>query len=334
MTLNGAETTTKTDMINTMGFKGFSVDEINQIYLDLITALKKADPKVVMNVANSIWIKKNYPVLEPFITTNQKYYDARIEKLEFDLNALKAINGWVNEKTNTKIPEILDKITGDEIMFLINAIYFKGQWKIQLDKSKTQDESFSLASGGTVTVPMMKVQEQFGYSVQTGFKALKMPYGRGKFGMTILLPEDGKTPDQLMSQLTPSMWAAIENSLKTTVKTDVWLPRFKFNYGCNLEELLSSMGMSIAFTSGQADFSKINTIDDLYITKAIHKTFIEVNEEGTEAAAATLIAIGKTSAGTSEPVFHATKPFLFFITEEDTQAILFVGKVENPLIAN
>ena len=141
MTLNGAETTTKTDMINTMGFKGFSVDEINQIYLDLITALKKADPKVVMNVANSIWIKKNYPVLEPFITTNQKYYDARIEKLEFDLNALKAINGWVNEKTNTKIPEILDKITGDEIMFLINAIYFKGQWKIQLDKSKTQDES-------------------------------------------------------------------------------------------------------------------------------------------------------------------------------------------------
>jgi serpin B len=334
MTLNGAETTTKTDMINTMGFKGFSVDEINQIYLDLITALKKSDPKVVMNVANSIWIKKNYPVLEPFITTNQKYYDARIEKLEFDLNALKAINGWVNEKTNTKIPEILDKITGDEIMFLINAIYFKGQWKIQLDKSKTQDESFSLASGGTVTVPMMKVQEQFGYSVQTGFKALKMPYGRGKFGMTILLPEDGKTPDQLMSQLTPSMWAAIENSLKTTVKTDVWLPRFKFNYGCNLEELLSSMGMSVAFTSGQADFSKINTIDDLYITKAIHKTFIEVNEEGTEAAAATLIAIGKTSAGPSEPVFHATKPFLFFITEEDTNAILFVGKVENPLIVN
>ena len=334
MTLNGAETTTKTDMINTMGFKGFSVDEINQIYLDLITALKKADPKVVMNVANSIWIKKNYPVLEPFITTNQKYYDARIEKLEFDLNALKAINGWVNEKTNTKIPEILDKISGDEIMFLINAIYFKGQWKIQFDKAKTQDESFLLPSGGTVSVPMMKVQEQFGYSVQTGFKALKMPYGRGKFGMTILLPEDGKTPDQLMSQLTPSIWAAIENSLTATVKTDVWLPRFKFNYGCNLEELLSSMGMSVAFTSGQADFSKINTIDDLYITKAIHKTFIEVNEEGTEAAAATLIAIGKTSAGTSEPVFHATKPFLFFITEEDTQAILFVGKVENPLIAN
>ena len=334
MTLNGAETTTKTDMINTMGFNGFNVGEINQIYLDLITALKNADPKVVMNVANSIWIKKNYPVLEPFITTNQKYYDARIEKLEFDLNALKAINGWVNEKTNTKIPEILDKISGDEIMFLINAIYFKGQWKIQFDKAKTQDESFSLTRGGSVSVPMMKVNELFGYSVQTGFKALKMPYGRGKFGMTLLLPEDGKKPDQIMAELTPSTWIALENSLSGTSKTDVWLPRFKFSYGCDLKELLSSMGMSVAFTSGLADFSKINPDDDLFITKAIHKTFIEVNEEGTDAAGATLIAIGKTSAGLSEPVFHATKPFLFFITEEDTHAILFAGKVENPLTSN
>ena len=156
----------------------------------------------------------------------------------------------------------------------------------------------------------------------------------GKFGMTILLPEDGKTPDQIFAQLTPSIWGALENSLATTTKTDVWLPRFKFSYGCDLKELLSSMGMSVAFTSGQADFSKINAIDDLFITKAIHKTFVEVNEEGTEAAAATLIAIGKTSAGLSEPVFHAAKPFLFFITEEDTHAILFVGKVENPLVSN
>jgi len=128
MALNGAETTTKSSIINTLGFSGLSVDEINQIYLDLITALKQADPKVVMNVANSIWIKKNYPVLDPFLTTNQKYYDATVTRLNFDVTGLNTINAWVNEKTNTKIPKILDQISADEVMFLINAIYFNGQW--------------------------------------------------------------------------------------------------------------------------------------------------------------------------------------------------------------
>ncbi|MEI6137908.1 MAG: serpin family protein [Mariniphaga sp.] len=333
MALNGAETTTKTSIINTLGFSGLSVDEINQIYLDLITALKQADPKVVMNVANSIWIKKSYPVLDPFLTTNQKYFDATITRLVFDLTALNTINGWVNEKTNSKIPKILDQISADEIMFLINAIYFNGQWKIQFDKTKTLNETFTLSSGGSVSAPMMKGKELFGYSVQTGYKALKMTYGRGKFGMTLLLPDDGKTPEQILSQLTPSAFVALENTLSTTVKTDVWLPKFKFSYDIDLKEILSALGMSIAFVDGQADFSKINSTDKLFITKVKHKTFIDVNEEGTEAAAVTSIGIGVTSIGPSEPIFHATKPFLFFITEEDTQAIIFTGKVENPLIA-
>ena len=331
MALNGAETTTKTSMINTLGFSGLSVDEINQIYLDLITALKQADPKVVMNVANSIWIRKNYPVLDPFLTTNQKYYDATVSRLDFDLTGLNTINAWVNEKTNAKIPKILDKISSDEIMFLINAIYFNGQWKIQFDKTKTVNESFSLSSGGSVTVPMMKGKELFGYSVQTGYKALKMTYGRGKCNMTLLLPDDGKTPEQVLALLTPSVFFALQNSLSSTVKTDVWLPKFKFSYECDLKDILSALGMSIAFVDGQADFSKINSTDKLFITKVKHKTFIDVNEEGTEAAAVTSIGIGVTSIGPTEPVFHATKPFLFFITEEDTQAIIFTGKVENPL---
>jgi len=286
-----------------------------------------------MNVANSIWIKKSYPVLDPFLTTNQKYFDATITRLVFDLTALNTINGWVNEKTNSKIPKILDQISADEIMFLINAIYFNGQWKIQFDKTKTLNETFTLSSGGSVSAPMMKGKELFGYSVQTGYKALKMTYGRGKFGMTLLLPDDGKTPEQILSQLTPSAFVALENTLSTTVKTDVWLPKFKFSYDIDLKEILSALGMSIAFVDGQADFSKINSTDKLFITKVKHKTFIDVNEEGTEAAAVTSIGIGVTSIGPSEPIFHATKPFLFFITEEDTQAIIFTGKVENPLIA-
>ncbi|MCX6240130.1 MAG: serpin family protein [Bacteroidia bacterium] len=333
MALNGAEGTTKTDMINTLGLSGLSVDEINQVYSDLVTALKKADQNVVMNVANSIWIKKDYPVLEPFIVSNQKYYDASVQKLVFDLSAITTINNWVNEKTNTKIPTILDEISANEVLFLINAIYFNGKWQVQFEKSQTQDGSFTLRTGASVNVPLMKLKEKFGYSEQSGYKALKMPYGRGKFGMVILLPDVGKTADQIMAQMTPTIWETLKTSLTATTKVDVWLPRFKFTWESDLNQILSSLGMAVAFSESQANFSKINANDQLYITKVKHKTFVEVNEEGTEAAAVTSIGIGTTSIGPTEPEFHAIRPFLFFITEEDTGAILFAGKVENPILA-
>jgi serpin B len=334
MALNGAEGTTKTDMINALGLSGLSVDEINQIYSDLVTALKKSDPNVVMNVANSIWIKKTFPVLEPFISTNQKYYDAHVERLDFNAAALNTINSWVNEKTNAKIPKILDQISADEIMFLINAIYFNGKWQIQFEKDQTQNGSFTLASGASVSVPYMKIKEKFGYSVQTGYEALKMPYGRGKFGMVIILPDAGKTPGQIMDQMSPTAWETLKASLTSSTKVDVWVPRFKFTWESDLNGILSSLGMAVAFSESQANFSKINSTDKLFITKVKHKTYIDVNEEGTEAAAVTSIGIGVTSIGPNGPEFHAIRPFLFFITEEDTGSILFAGKVENPLLAN
>ena len=334
MALNGAEGDTKSSIISALGLNGLTVDEINQIYFDLVTALKKADPNVVMNIANSIWIRKTYPVLAPFISTNQKYYEASVERLDFDQTALSTINNWVNEKTNGKIPKILDQISADEIMFLINAIYFNGKWDIQFEKANTTDGAFTLASGTTATVPLMKIKEKFGYSEQSGYRSLKMPYGRGKFGMILLLPDAGKTPDQIMGQLTVSAWTNLIAALSSSTKVNVWVPRFKFTWESDLNDILSSLGMAVAFSKTQANFSKINATDQLYITKVKHKSFIEVNEEGTEAAAVTSIGIGVTSIGPGEPEFHATRPFLFLITEEDTGAILFAGKVENPLLSN
>lgn len=334
MTLNGADGTTKSDMINALGLSDLSVNEINQVYSDLVTALKKADPVVVLNVANSIWIKKGFSVLDTFVTTNQKYYDATVSTLDFNQAALNTINSWVNQKTNSKIPKILDEISSDEIMFLINAIYFNGKWQIQFEKSQTQDGMFTLGTGATVTVPLMKVKDKFGYSEQIGYEALKIPYGRGKFGMVILLPDVGKTPDQVIAQMTSSDWAALNTSLIANNKVDVWLPRFKFTWESDLKDILTSLGMGIAFSSTDANFSKINNTSQLYITKVKHKTFVEVDEEGTTAAAATSVGIGFTSVGPGGPEFHAIRPFLFFITEEDTGAILFAGKVENPLLTN
>lgn len=333
MALNGADGGTKDSIINTLGLTGLSLDEINQTYLDLISALEAADSKVVMDIANSIWIKKSYPVLDSFITVNQKYYDARVETLDFDQAALVTINNLVDAKTNGKIPTILDQIQANEIMFLINAIYFNGKWKVQFTKSNTSDGSFSLGSGSTVNVPLMKLKDQFGYTKQTGYEALKMPYGRGKFSMILLLPDVGEAPGQLIGQLNPSVWAGLKTSLANPQMVDVWLPRFTFNWGSDLKDILSSLGMAVAFSSTQANFSKINASDQLFITEVKHKTFIEVNEEGTEAAAVTSVGIGTASAGPG-PEFHATRPFLFLITEEDTGAILFAGKVENPLLTN
>ena len=333
MTLNGADGSTKTDMINTLGLKDLTVDEINQVYSDLVTALTKADQKVIMNVANSIWIKKGFPVLESFTDVNQKYFDARVEALDFNQAGLNTINNWVNEKTNSKIPKILDQIASDEIMFLINAIYFNGKWQIQFEKSQTQQGAFTLTSGSSVNVPLMKIKEKYGYSEQSGYEALKMPYGRGKFGMVILLPDAGKTPDQIIQQMTPAAWGTLNSSLNSPVKVDVWMPRFKFSWSADLNDILSSLGMSVAFSPDEANFSKISANGNLFITKVKHKTFIDVNEEGTEAAAATSVGIGLTSIGPGGPEFHVIRPFLFFITEEDTGAILFAGKVENPLLA-
>jgi serpin B len=180
----------------------------------------------------------------------------------------------------------------------------------------------------------MKVKEKFGFSEQSGYEALKMPYGRGKFGMVILLPDIGKTTDQIIAQMTPTVWETLKTSLTANTKVDVWLPRFKFTWESDLNDILSSLGMAVAFSRDNANFSKINSTDQLFITKVKHKTFIDVNEEGTEAAAVTSVGVGTTSVGPNGFEFHVIRPFLFFITEEDTGAILFAGKVENPLLAN
>ena len=334
MTLNGANGNTKSNMISALDLNGLNIDEINKIYHDLVTALKMADSNVVMGIANSIWIKKTFPVLDSFISTNRKYYDAKIQSLDFNPAALAIINNWVSDKTNGKIPAILDQISPDEIMFLINAIYFNGKWQVQFDKSNTEDGPFTLSTGLSGTVPLMMMKEHFGYSEQTGYRALKMPYGRGKFEMVILLPDAGKSADRLIQQLNPTAWESLKTALASKSKVDVWIPRFKFSWEIDLNDILSSLGMTVAFSGTDANFSKINTTDQLFISKVKHKSFIEVNEEGTEAAAATSVGIRMTSFGPGGPQFHATRPFLFFITEKDTGAILFAGKVENPLLTN
>jgi serpin B len=334
MAMNGASGSTQEAISKTLGFEGLTTAEINAINKDLMAALMKSDPNVAMKIANSVWIRKDFAVLDPFIAANQNYYNAEVSRIDFNTAALATINKWVSDQTNGKIPTILTGIDSNEVMFLINAIYFNGKWKYQFETSKTANEQFICTDKKTVSVPMMKMENSFGYSVQSGYKALKMPYGADKFQMVLLLPDVGNTPDQVAGKLNSDNWQTLMTGLQNKTKVPVWIPKWKFSWDKTLNDILITLGMKVAFDPNYADFSAINPISRLYITKVIHKTFIDVSESGTEAAAVTSVGIGTTSMPVDPPSFYLTRPFLFFITEEDSGAILFAGKVENPLITN
>ncbi len=332
MTYNGADGDTKSAMQETLRKQGLTPEELNQSYNALIDALVSVDPKVLLEIANSIWYRNDIEVLSEFIGVNQTYYDAEVNSLVFNDQAKDIINGWVADKTHDKIKEVLDFIPPDAIMYLINAIYFKGIWRSEFDKEKTSELPFYLPEGTPVQVPTMQQQDTFRYVKNDLLSAVELPYGHGNFSMVILLPNEGKTAGDIVSSLTIDNWNAWMQGLSEK-DVVIHLPRLKFEYEKLLNQDLADMGMGIAF-SGAADFSKIDSTRDLCISRVIHKTFVEVNEEGTEAAAVTVVEIRETSypGPQEQPVyFYVDRPFVFIIKERDTGAMLFVGRVNNPL---
>lgn len=332
MTYNGAEGETKTAMENTLKKNGFTIDEINDSYKSLIDALVSVDPKVLLEIANSIWYRQEFSVLPEFISVNQEYYDAEVSPLDFNLPAAPdVINNWVADKTHEKITQIINEIPGDAVMYLINAIYFKGIWLYEFDEDYTDNDLFYLKGGTSITVPFMQQEVTTRYATNALFSMIEMPYGEGNYNMIIMLPHEGNTAEDIVALLTPENWDGWIGAL-TEQNVRILLPKFKFEYKNKLNDELDAMGMGVAF-SDQADFSKINPEEDLFISKVLHKSFVEVNEEGTEAAAVTAVEISLTSVE-PEPdytIFKADRPFLFAIRENDTGAIVFIGSLQNPL---
>ncbi len=329
MTYNGAAGDTKTAMEATLQKAGLTTDEINTGYKSLIDALVSVDPKVLLEIANSIWYKQNYSVQQSFIDVNQQYYNALVSPIDFtDASAPATINGWVNENTHGKIPEVIQGIPGDVVMYLINAIYFKGKWKFEFEKDNTEAEPFTLKNGDTEQVPFMKQETSLPALQNALFSMVELPYGQGNFVMDVMLPNEGHTTDEIVAALTPENWDSWIASL-TDRNLNIWFPKFKFNYKNELNDELSDLGMGIAF-SDMADFSGINGTGGLAISRVLHKSFVEVNEEGTEAAAVTVVEIIETSVGPGNE-FKIDRPFLFAIREVKTGTILFMGRVQNPL---
>ena len=334
MTYNGANGSTQEAMQKTLELSGLTIQEINESYKNLIKLLTQLDPKVQFQIANSIWYRQALTPEEEFINLCKKYFGALVTGLNFsDPNAAKIINGWVDENTNGRIKEIVDDpIDPMLVMFLINAIYFKGTWTYEFDKDKTKDDVFTLPDASKVPCKMMKQEGEFQYFENDVFQAIDLPYGDGDFSMTVFLPKLQTDIDSLIAEFDQEnfdYWLSCFSSDSGVI----YLPKFKLEYELKLNDVLKALGMEVAFTPGQADFTKMMhgvRVGDLWIDRVKHKTFVEVNEEGTEAAAVTSVGMMTTALG-SEFWMRVDRPFVFVIRENQSQTILFIGKIVEPV---
>jgi serpin B len=275
-----------------------------------------------------VWTENNFVVKKPFIDILTGFYSAESKSFDItDATVPAKINTWIELKTNGLIKDMVDKLNDNTVMLLINAIYFKGKWSIQFDKTATTDRTFTRPDNSTVSAPSMHQTETHRVYRGSGYTIAELPYGQGNFVIDILLP-DGNNFATVMPLLTDAGFKTMVNNL-SSAKVNLYLPRFKYSYKKTLREVLSMMGMGIAFTD-IADFSNISDLA-LLINEVTHQAFIETNEEGTEAAAATIVDIGTTSAGPDPIRIDVNRPFIYFIRETTTNSILFMGRVSDPL---
>jgi len=333
MTYNGASESTKLAMANTLKISNIDIKKLNEESSGLIKLLSNPDPQVTLAIANSIWTKKGITFLQPFLTTNTTYYNAKIQSLDFSLStAADTINAWVNTNTKGKIPTIVEKpIDPSIVMYLINAIYFYGTWTNEFDATLTKMVPFTLPDKSKLQHLLMKQERKdFLYQETTSFQAVQLPYGKNKrLSMIIMLPKT--TLSSFLEQLTHATWNSWMKSFAEMEGTAL-LPKFKIEYKASLKNPLLTLGMVPAFSSETADFSGMRKQKDVFISDVIHKTFIDVNEKGTEAAAVTSVSVGITSAGPAKKTFlmEVNKPFFFAITDSQSGEILFMGVIKNP----
>lgn len=331
MTYNGAGGETQQAIASALQLQGMSLQDINQANNALKTSLENADPAVQMSIANSLWAKQGISFKPEFMQQNQQFYGAKVTELDFrNPDSVNVINSWVKENTKGKIDTIVDKLKPDDVLFLINAIYFKGNWTKPFDKSQTTNRPFNLSNDSQKQQPIMSQSGKYRYYENDSFQAVSLPYGKGRMSLYVFLPNQTKTLDTFQQQLNSDTWQQWMNQFAMR-QGSVQLPRFKFDYNIKLNKALKSLGMEKAFSPG-ADFSNM-TSASVAINEVKHKTFVEVNEEGTEAAATTSVGMALTSARmpAEEPFkMVVDRPFFCAIRDNQTGTILFMGSIKDP----
>ena len=334
MVYNGANGATREDMARALNVQGLELDRLNKNNLALLYYLTSADPELTLNIANSIWMLEDFKFSEAFVATVKNDYQAEAKKLDFaDPKSADVINKWVNDKTRGTIDQIVTPpIDSQTIMFLINAVYFKGSWTSPFETELTSEQAFNLVDGQTVTVPTMYQSGSFDYLKSSGFQALRLPYGEDEqMAMVLFLPDQNTSLSEFQNQLNQDNWSNWQAHFEAKAGT-LMLPKFTMEYEKSLNQVLAELGMGIAFEPGKADFSGLAAAaaGDIYISNVKHKTFIQVDESGTEAAAVTSVEVGTTSMPAYDFELNFDRPFFYAIEDSETGAIVFMGSVLDP----
>ncbi len=326
MASNGAAGTTYDAFHNTLRFGDANRQEVNEGYKSLISLLTGLDPSTDVRIANSIWFEKTFPFKDTFLSESKSFFSAQVQGLDFSKqSSVDAINGWVSDATAKKIPTIIDSIDPSEVMFLINAIYFKGSWQQKFDKAQTTDAPFRSSTGQSQTVPMMQHEGRMRFAREPGLSAVDLYYGNSAFAMTLLLPDSTSDINAVTESLSGADWNKLLGEFHEG-EVDLFLPRFRIEWKRQLNDDLRALGLGVAFTDA-ADFTGMSDQGRrLRISRVIQKTYVDVNEEGTEAAAVTSVGIEATSL--HEPfTVRFDRPFIFAIRERFSGTILFIGKI-------
>jgi serpin B len=328
MTLNGAAGSTFDDMRSALAFEGMTQEEINEAYRGLLELLTALDTTVDLSIANAIWSNEDVEFHAAFFDAVRAAFAAAVESRDFrDPGTLDEINDWVTGQTHGKIEKILDSLDPDLVMLLLNAIWFDGQWTTRFDPADTRPAPFRRADGSTVEVDMMSLEaEEFPLAFGPDWSAAELPYGGGAWSMVVVVPDGRRSARELFGQLDGATWNEIVDRLTSVEVDQLSLPRFTLEYDAFLNDALSAMGMEVAFGPA-ADFTRLSPIGDrLCIDFVRQKTFIEVDEAGTRAAAVTAVGVGVDSfIG-----LVVDRPFVFALRERLSGTILFVGLVEDP----
>jgi serine protease inhibitor len=335
MTLNGAAGTTEEAMKATLEFDGMSMLDINQSYRDLIDLLTGLDESVQFEIANSIWYRLDKTFEQDFFDACSTYFDAQVAEIDFSSpNAADIINAWVSDKTHGRIDEIIDgPISGAAVMFLINAIYFLGTWTYQFDPALTKDDVFGVPGGTQVACRMMERPDEEEVCTLTCYEddevqIVDLPYGDGWYSMTIVLPQPGVGIDALIETLDPDTWETWIAGL-TEQDARLRMPKFELEWDKELNDALIALGMGIAFDQNNADFTRMRACGGLWINRVGHKTFIKVDEAGTEAAAVTVVEMWETTVPEYFDMY-INRPFIAAIREHHSGTLLFMVKIVNP----
>lgn len=329
MTYNGAAGDTAKAMAKVLRVEWMSLAEVNDANLALQESLRGADPKVQLSIANSLWADKDVALRQGFINRDKRFFRADLALLDFKgPQSVDVINAWVNRNTKGKIPTIIDSIPQEAFLYLINAIYFNGKWSRPFEKKHTRDEVFTFPDGRTKRLPTMFQSGDYRYYEGEGFQAVGLPYGKGRMSMYVFLPDEDSGLEEFARSLNVANWDKWMNGFAEAQGT-VGLPRFKLEYGEELNTALTSLGMGPAFDPRRADFRGM-TGPPAWISRVVHKTFVDVDEEGTEAAAVTAVIMAGSLAPPKTFRMIVNRPFFFAIRDNMTGTNLFMGSVSDP----